>query len=134
MRCTNAFLSFYRGDPFAPAIVKATSQLVALRTSHEALRDASSAQISLAHTNTTLAFARVASSGAAAIVAFNCEGRPARMTLPVGEKMSGVSDGAEFFEPLAAGGTSSGGITVSGGSLTLELPPNGFRVLVRGGA
>ena len=108
-------------------VVKATSQLCSLRTSHEALRDALSAQIPLAHTNTTLSFARVASSGASAIVAFNCEDQPARMTLPVCEKINGVGDGTEFLEPLA-GNT---GITVSGGSLTLELPPNGFRVLIR---
>lgn len=107
---------------------------MALRTSHAALRDASSAQIPLAHSNTTLAFARVArhaSSGEAAeaIVAFNCDGQPARMTLPVSEKMSGVSDGAEFYEPLLAAVS-----VVSGGALTLDLPPNGFRVLVRGDA
>ena len=115
-------------DPDAMSVVKATSQLCALRTSHEALRDASSAQIPLAHTNTTMAFARVKdSSGAAAIVAFNCEGQPARMTLPVSENINGVGDGTEFYEPLAGDAS----FTVSGGSLTLELPPNGYRVLIR---
>ena len=117
------------GDGEKMDVVKATSQLCSLRTSHEALRDASSAQIPLAHTNTTMAFARVASSGASAIVAFNCEGQQASMTLPVSEKMNGVGDGVEFFEPLA-GNT---GIYVSGGTLTVDLPPNGFRVLIRAG-
>ena len=115
-------------DPARMAFIKATSQLISLRRSHEALRDASSAQIPLGHTNTTMAFARVASSGAAAIVAFNCEDKPASMTLPVSEKIGGVGDGVYFSEPLAG---ESSGLTVSGGSLTLDLPPNGYRVLVR---
>ena len=83
----------------AKDIARCTAELVALRRSHEALRDADADQVPLAHTNETMAFARVAHGGASAVVAFNNSDNSQRMTLPVGEKI-GAHDGCEFEEPL----------------------------------
>ena len=113
-------------DQSAKNFAKITADLVALRRSHEALRDADADQVPLAHTNETMSFARVAHSGAAAVVAFNNSDQSQRMTLPVGEKI-GAHDGVEFEEPLADGQR----LHVSGGQLHVELPPNGLRVFLR---
>ena len=110
----------------AKDVARRTAELVALRRSHEALRDADADQVPLAHTNETMAFARVAHGGASAVVAFNNSDNSQRMTLPVGEKIR-AHDGCEFEEPLANGQR----LHVSGGQLHVELPPNGLRVFLR---
>jgi glycosidase len=114
------------GDGLGTA--KQTAELVRLRRSHTALADGAGQQIPLAHTNTTMAFARVSSDGSdVAVVCFNCSGVPERMTLPISQKVQSCGDGCGFVEPLNGGA----GIGVAGGELHVELAPNSFRVFVR---